>query len=110
MRKIHGEDVYGLEVDRQTRCAHYHSDLDIIAVKFNCCNKWFPCYECHAACSDHLPTVRPARNFNELAVLCGVCGHQLSVREYLECDSKCPACEARFNPDCARHYHLYFEQ
>jgi uncharacterized CHY-type Zn-finger protein len=109
MQRIHGEEVYGVDVDEQTRCAHYRSDLDIIAIKFNCCNKWFPCIECHAARSDHQATVWPARNFNELAVLCGACGHQLSVREYLECGSKCLSCNAQFNPGCERHYHLYFE-
>jgi uncharacterized CHY-type Zn-finger protein len=41
--------------------------------------------------------------------LCGSCGHQLTVREYLACDSVCPHCRREFNPGCARHYHLYFE-
>lgn len=43
------------------------------------------------------------------AVLCGVCGHQLTVIEYLDCGSTCPACGTAFNPGCARHRHLYFE-
>jgi uncharacterized CHY-type Zn-finger protein len=41
--------------------------------------------------------------------LCGGCGHQLSVKEYLQCDSVCTKCRRAFNPGCARHYHLYFE-
>jgi uncharacterized CHY-type Zn-finger protein len=40
--------------------------------------------------------------------LCGNCGNQLSVDEYMKCDSQCTRCEARFNPGCANHYDLYF--
>ena len=33
--------IYGLTVDNQTRCQHYHSVLDIIAIKFKCCDKFY---------------------------------------------------------------------
>lgn len=108
MRIVHGEQIYGEDVDRQTRCAHYHSELDIIAIKFNCCGKWYPCFECHAAAADHAAQVWPREKFDEPAVLCGSCGYQLTVRQYLDCQSRCPECEAAFNPGCAKHYHLYF--
>jgi len=107
-RIIHGEQVYGEEVDQQTRCGHYHSELDIIAIKFYCCGRWFPCFECHAVMADHAAKVWPQGKFDEPAVLCGACGHQLTVQRYLDCGSKCPKCEALFNPECAKHYHLYF--
>ena len=29
--------VYGSIVDHETRCIHYHTQLDIIAIKFKCC-------------------------------------------------------------------------
>ena len=105
---VHGEEIYGEEFDQQTRCAHYHSELDIIAIKFYCCDKWFPCFECHAAMADHASQVWPHDKFDEPAVLCGACGHQLTVRQYLDCGSKCPGCGALFNPGCAKHSHLYF--
>ena len=107
---IYGETVCGVDVDAQTRCAHWHGESDIIAIKFRCCEKWFPCYECHAELERHPPEVWAKSEFDSPAILCGGCGHQLKVREYLECDSICPRCERRFNPGCAKHYHLYFEK
>ena len=107
-RLVHGEEIYGTGIDPQTRCSHYHSGEDIIAIKFACCGKWFPCFECHADEADHAVQVLPREKFDEQAVLCGACGHQLTVRQYLDCGSKCPSCEASFNPGCAKHYHLYF--
>jgi len=101
--------VLGVEVDPYTRCRHYHSDLDIIAIKFKCCCGWYPCFECHAAVADHDPEVWPASEYNKEAILCGNCGHQLTIREYLDCGSTCPLCGSKFNPGCANHYDLYFE-
>ena len=109
MRVIYGTKVHGSNVDSQTRCAHYHSDVDIIAIKFKCCEKWFPCFECHAELGVHTPKVWAVDEFDTPAVLCGGCGHQLSVAEYLGCKSVCPKCRRGFNPGCARHRHLYFE-
>lgn len=106
---IFGEKVYGVDVDAQTRCAHWHSPIDIIAIKFKCCKRFFPCYECHAEMETHQPEVWSKDEFETKAILCGVCGHQLSVSEYLACDSICPQCASKFNPGCAKHYHLYFE-
>ncbi|MGH7784918.1 MAG: CHY zinc finger protein [Candidatus Binatia bacterium] len=110
MRFVHGEKVIGTGIDAQTRCTHYHTDLDIIAIKFKCCGEWFPCFECHAAIADHAPRVWPKSEFDEKAILCGGCGRQLTIHQYLTCDSSCPGCQSRFNPSCANHYHLYFEQ
>ena len=106
---IHGVNVLGANVDAETRCAHYRDECDVIAIKFKCCEKWFPCYECHAELENHQPEVWAKSEFNTPAILCGGCGHQLTVREYLECDSICPRCGSRFNPGCAKHYHLYFD-
>lgn len=108
MLSIHGERVCGTDIDPQTRCSHYHSDLDIIAIRFKCCERWFPCYECHSEITDHKAEIWPADERDTLAVLCGGCGRQMSITEYLDCDSTCPACESKFNPGCATHYHLYF--
>ena len=101
--------VYGVDVDPETRCAHYRSAVDIIAIKFKCCGRWYPCFECHAAVADHEPVVWPKTEADEKAVLCGVCGRQLSIREYVSCDPLCPSCGSEFNPGCRNHYHLYFE-
>jgi uncharacterized CHY-type Zn-finger protein len=108
-RTIHGVNVIGVDVDGETRCAHYHDDNDIIAIKFNCCRRWFPCHECHAKLAGHAPVVWPRESFDESAILCGGCGQQLTVSEYLNCNSVCPRCQRLFNPGCASHHHLYFE-
>ena len=108
--EIHGAIVIGSNVDEQTRCAHYHGELDIIAIKFKCCGQWFPCYECHAENVRHQASVWSKNEFDTPAILCGGCGYQLNIDEYLNCGSICPQCRSNFNPNCARHYHLYFEK
>ena len=45
--------IKGKTVDNQTRCVHYHSDLDIIAIKFRCCNNYYPCFSCHEEATNH---------------------------------------------------------
>jgi uncharacterized CHY-type Zn-finger protein len=106
---IHGVNVIGVNVDNETRCAHYHGPNDIIAIKFKCCGQWFPCYQCHAELAGHAAGVWPRNEFDTPAVLCGSCGQQLTIREYLQCDSTCPYCREKFNPQCAEHRNLYFE-
>ncbi|MEW6362556.1 MAG: CHY zinc finger protein [Pyrinomonadaceae bacterium] len=109
MRQIFGEMIYGGVIDDETRCIHWNSPLDIIAIKFSCCGQWYPCYDCHREAADHEAAPWPQTERHVRAVLCGGCGHKLSIDEYLDCGSICPACGRRFNPGCARHYHLYFE-
>jgi uncharacterized CHY-type Zn-finger protein len=107
-RAIHGVEVNGIDLDPETRCAHYHGPNDTVALKFKCCGKWFPCHLCHEELAQHDSVVWPEKEFDSVAVLCGGCGKQLSVREYLECDSICPSCGRLFNPGCAKHAHYYF--
>ncbi len=108
MRVIHGEEITGISIDPQTRCSHYNTDLDIIAIKFKCCGRWFPCYECHQRCAGHSVETWPDVEWNEAAILCGACGHKQTIIDYLNGNSTCPACGAKFNPGCAKHSHLYF--
>ena len=110
MKTVQGIVVHGLDVDSQTRCRHWHSPLDVIAIRFACCGLWYPCHDCHDAVADHVATVWPRDAFDSHAVLCGVCGHQLTVHEYLASNSTCTRCGVGFNPGCALHYHLYFEK
>jgi len=107
--KIHDATVMGVDVDPETRCAHHHNERDIIAIKFKCCGKWFSCHQCHATLAGHIAEIWLKEEFGEPAVLCGNCGGQLTIREYLQSESVCPHCERQFNPGCARHHHLYFE-
>jgi len=107
-RMTHEMTVKGLDVDPETRCRHYHSEVDRIAIKFYCCGIYYPCFECHQAvgCGQH--QVWPLELFHEKAILCGSCGHELSITEYLECRSECPSCNSSLNPRCSLHKHLYF--
>lgn len=106
---IKGHLVKGNLVDQETRCAHYHTVKDRIAIKFYCCNTYYPCFDCHEEEGCGEPKVWPKEKFNEKAVLCGSCGHELSISEYLQCESQCPECNADFNSGCDLHRHLYFE-
>ncbi len=108
-RMIAGVQVKGKVIDHQTRCTHYHSALDIIAIKFKCCNTYYPCYSCHQEDTDHVAVPWPVDERDTKAVLCGACGHELTIAEYLSSHNTCPSCHASFNPNCAKHYGLYFE-
>jgi uncharacterized CHY-type Zn-finger protein len=101
--------VLGLDLDPQTRCAHWHGPRDVIAVKMHCCRAYYACKDCHDALAGHALTPWPRTLWDEKAVLCGACGHEMSVRDYLACASRCPACAAEFNPGCANHYPFYFD-
>ncbi len=107
--RINGVNIFGKPVDQQTRCVHWHSQLDVIAIKFKCCDKYYPCFSCHEETADHKPEVWPQAEFDSKAILCGVCGTELTINEYMGSDNTCPKCQAAFNPGCSKHYHLYFE-
>ncbi|RDW16225.1 CHY zinc finger protein [Oceanobacillus chungangensis] len=100
--------IYGPIVDDQTRCKHYATEKDIIAIKFNCCGKYYPCYKCHNECESHAISVWKKEEFNELAIICGVCKTEHPIYLYLD-TGKCMNCNATFNEGCKKHYHLYFE-
>jgi uncharacterized CHY-type Zn-finger protein len=102
--------VRGVDLDAETRCAHYRSVLDIVAIKMRCCGVYHACRECHDELSDHATEVWPKADWDRPAVLCGACGLEMSIHEYLSCESRCPGCKAPFNPGCRNHHHLYFER
>jgi len=101
--------VEGVDMDAQTRCAHYRTPRDVVGVKMKCCGVYYACKDCHDALAGHAIRTWPQSEWDEKAVLCGVCLHEMSVREYLACANTCPACSAAFNPGCRGHYRFYFE-
>ncbi|KAH8649964.1 hypothetical protein BX600DRAFT_517187 [Xylariales sp. PMI_506] len=129
--------VKGVAVTPLTQCAHWHSDLDVIAIRHRCCGEYYACISCHEALAGHPSEVWPRETFSAPAaaaaavtattagdatvggvsskdatggvVLCGRCRRELSIAEYLGCGNTCPGCGAGFNPGCAKHYDLYFE-
>jgi uncharacterized CHY-type Zn-finger protein len=96
-------------IDRQTRCAHYHSPLDVVAIRMKCCGVSYACKDCHIALASHAIKPWPRREWHQPAVLCGVCQVELSINDYLRSAARCPHCSAAFNPDCRNHHHFYFE-
>ena len=99
----------GKPIDDQTRCVHYHTDKDVIAIRFKCCGEFYPCYACHAETAGHNARGWPKAEWDSKAILCGVCNNELTINEYLTCGDECPNCKAQFNPNCSLHYGLYFE-
>ena len=102
------ESVRGIDLDPQTRCAHYHGPTDIIAIRMKCCGEYYACKDCHGALAGHPIELWPEAQWNERAILCGACKSQMSIREYLQSNYKCSVCAAQFNPKCKNHYHYYF--
>jgi uncharacterized CHY-type Zn-finger protein len=100
--------VFGVGVEDDTRCAHYHSALDVIAIKLRCCGEYYACIECHDALAGHAPAQWANEEFGTRAILCGGCGTELTIDEYLGCGNRCAACGAHFNPRCSLHHHFYF--
>lgn len=98
-------------------CLHWHSPLDVVAIRFHCCRRTYPCLHCHDEAEDHPVTPWPTATDTDLAenaVLCRVCGTWLSVGEYLGVyqgagGPECPHCRAAFNPGCSLHAHIYFD-
>lgn len=101
--------IHGLSLDPQTRCLHYHSALDIMAIKMKCCGLFYACTDCHDALAKHPLAPWPATEFHEPAILCGACRSILTISAYLQSNSRCPVCHAPFNPACRNHYHFYFK-
>jgi uncharacterized CHY-type Zn-finger protein len=110
VQHVSGRPVYGVDVDPETRCEHYHSDLDVVAFRFACCERYYPCVRCHEAVAGHEAVPWPRDRFDEPSVLCGACGVAMTASDYLSCGSRCPHCEAAFNPGCRSHLTSYLER
>ena len=96
-------------IDEQGRCKHYHKEIDIVAIKFKCCDTYYGCYFCHEEAADHKAKVWLKAEWDTKAILCGNCYTKLTIKEYLNCHYRCPLCHFQFNPGCSNHNHLYFE-
>ncbi|MGC5048651.1 CHY zinc finger protein [Micrococcus porci] len=107
-----GPAVRGVDADPQTRCAHYRTERDVVALRLDCCPEYWCCRECHDELAGHPGRPLPREAFGLPSVLCGVCRHEMDVPAYraamAHADPHCPACGAGFNPGCSRHAHLYF--
>ncbi|GAA4282883.1 CHY zinc finger protein [Brevibacterium daeguense] len=102
-----GPEVHGRVVNDVTGCVHYSSPADIVAIRFWCCDRFYPCLHCHREDSDHPIAPWPAEQRGAEAVLCGVCGRLLTIDEYRDAQ-ECPGCASAFNPGCSLHWDVYF--
>ncbi|WP_197088464.1 CHY zinc finger protein [Corynebacterium occultum] len=100
-----GGVVRGRGLDEQGRCAHYQSELDVIANRCATCGQWWACFQCHREQADHpfgrMPLDVPAAR-------CGSCGWEMDYDEYSRIE-KCGGCGHPFNPGCSAHAPLYFK-
>lgn len=101
--------IKGKTVDEHMRCSHYHSPLDIIAIRMKCCNEYYACIHCHEEEANHKAQVWHKEEFNAKAILCGNCLNELTITQYFESNYQCSFCKAVFNPRCSNHNHFYFE-
>jgi len=101
--------IKGKPIDSQTRCIHYHSSLDIIAIKFKCCKEYYPCYYCHKENTDHEPITWLPGEREIKAVFCGVCKSEMTISQYINSNNHCVFCNNKLNKNCEKHHHLYFE-
>lgn len=100
--------VHGATVDDATRCVHYSGPTDIVAIRFRCCLRFYPCFQCHADAESHRAEQWAPADWAERAILCGACGQTLSIDDYRSV-SACPRCGSAFNDGCRLHAHLYFQ-
>ncbi|WP_040606406.1 CHY zinc finger protein [Salsuginibacillus kocurii] len=107
-RNLHGQIVCGVNLDQESRCAHYATSLDIVALKCICCEVFYACHQCHQELVVAAFEPWPASRKHEPSVLCGHCGQLMTFESYLSSNYQCLNCRAAFNPGCGRHTHFYF--
>ena len=45
--------IYGVDLDSEGRCRHYHTACDVVALKCSKCQEYFACYQCHNQLRNH---------------------------------------------------------
>ena len=98
------EKIWGLGLDDEGRCSHYHQANDIVALKCSQCKKYFACYKCHDEIENHKFVSTDKENF---PVMCGHCGILLNFDDYAL--GTCIKCKSVFNPNCHLHWDIYFK-
>ena len=72
-----------IETHRESRCKHYHSKLDVLALESSCCNKFYSCVKCHDEMENHAMIPWDSdTSLNRHALLCGVCEKTFSIRTW----------------------------
>src|ERR1700683_5277358 len=100
-------EVLGVQLDAQTRCAHWRSALDIVAIRMKCCGAYYACKDCHEALAGHAIEAWPRAARAEGAWLWGAGGAEMTIAAYLAGADAGPSCRAPFNPACRTHHPFY---
>lgn len=105
---IMDEIIFGFQIDGKTRCIHHCTQVDVVAIKMKCCNKFYACIKCHDEMEEHQAETWSKSEFDDKVVLCGNCRCEMTVNAYLflKC---CPDCDHEFNDKCKNHFHYYFD-
>ena len=84
------------------------TQVDVVAIKMKCCNKFYACIKCHDEMEEHQAETWSKSEFDDKVVLCGNCRCEMTVNAYLflKC---CPDCDHEFNDKCKNHFHYYFD-
>ena len=98
--------IYGIGLDSEGRCLHYHTKCDVVALKCNKCKEYFACYQCHNQLQNH--PFEPVSKEDVAPVICGSCRHFLTFDEYKK--RACLYCRHAFNPKCPVHETIYFKE
>ncbi len=100
--------VHGIKVDAKGRCAHWHSEKDIVSFQFPGDKLFYPCYQCFIAIHGKKPsTWSLKRDAQKKVILCGNCQNLIDLQTYIQHANNCIHCHHPFNPGCKRHWHLY---
>lgn len=99
--------IYGGLLDQASRCRHYHTVLDIVALKCFACRNYYACYKCHDSLEAHPYQAYPDNRVADKVVICGVCKEEMTIAEYRS-SKTCPNCQSAFNPACGKHDAIYF--
>ena len=86
---VHGHAVRSADVDEETRCAHNGTERDVVAIRFHCCDTYYPCHRCHVTSSTKTPSGGPWGTR-------GARGAELAIQAYIGV-SACPDRGIRFN-------------
>ena len=82
-----GKTIGGQLIDDQTRCIHYGTATDVMAIKFSSCHRYRACHRCHEASAGHPAERWPASQHDRKALLCGMCSTELSISTCFEVHS-----------------------
>lgn len=96
--------IYGIQVDAQGRCHHYHQHEDVVGLKCAACKQYYACFHCHNTQQEH--SFVPIDRKDPTPVICGACRNYLTYPEYQT--NACPYCQHAFNPKCVVHQEVYF--